>query len=83
MNTSQSTQKGKRDELNPFKYFTQVTGAQIFAKHQFQLSLYKKTRHQSRRCRHQSRQLRCHQKDQETMIPMSRWIPNQGIYLGQ
>ena len=38
MNTSQSTQKGKRDELNPFKYFTQVTGAQIFAKHQLQLS---------------------------------------------
>ena len=26
-----------RDELNSFKYFTQVTGAQIFAKHQFQL----------------------------------------------
>ena len=24
--------------MNPFKYFTQVTGAQIFAKHQFQLS---------------------------------------------
>ena len=38
MNISQSTQKGKRDELNSFKYFTQVTGAQIFAKHQFQLS---------------------------------------------
>ena len=38
INTSQSTQKGKRDELNPFKYFTQVTGAQIFAKHQFQRS---------------------------------------------
>ena len=38
MNTSQSTQYGKRDELNSFKYFTQVTGAKIFAKHQFQLS---------------------------------------------
>ena len=38
MNISQSTQKGKRDELNSFKYFTQVIGAQIFAKHQFQLS---------------------------------------------
>ena len=38
MNTSQSTQYGKRDELNSFKYFTQVTGAQIFAKDQFQLS---------------------------------------------
>ena len=38
MNTSQSTQQGKRDELNSFKYFTQVTGAQVFAKDQFQLS---------------------------------------------
>ena len=40
MNTSQSTQKGKRDKLISFKYFAQVftTGAQIFAKHQFQLS---------------------------------------------
>ena len=38
MNISQSTQKGKRDELNSFTYFTQVIGAQIFAKHQFQLS---------------------------------------------
>ena len=38
MNTSQSTQLGKRYKLNSFKYFTQVTGALIFAKHQFQLS---------------------------------------------
>ena len=38
MNISQSTQEGKRDELNSAKYLTQVTGAQIFAKHQFQLS---------------------------------------------
>ena len=36
--TSQSTQKGKGDELNSIKYFTQVTGAQIFAKHNFQPS---------------------------------------------
>ena len=36
MNISQSTQKGKRDELNSFTYFTQVIGAQIFAKHQLQ-----------------------------------------------
>ena len=30
--------KKKRDELNSFKYFTQETGAQIFAKHNFQPS---------------------------------------------
>ena len=29
--------KKKRDELNSVKYFTQETGAQIFAKHKFQL----------------------------------------------
>ena len=29
--------KKKRDELNSVKYFTQETGAQIFAKHNFQL----------------------------------------------
>ena len=38
MNISQSTQEGKRDELNSVKYFTEVTGAQIFAKHQLQHS---------------------------------------------
>ena len=38
MNTSQPTQFGKQDELNSVKYLTQVTGAQIFVEHQFQLS---------------------------------------------